>query len=610
METVRRFSRWALRTRWPAVPVALGVLLAAPSLLNGLHLDDYTIRSAVLESELAEGVRGNRWEPFTFFQGDPEQSRRLIDRGLAPWWMDPQCRAALWRPLTAATHIVDFHLWPELPWLMHLQSIAWYGLLICAVAGLYRRLMGRTLPAWTAALAAVLFALDDAHGFPTGFLANRNVLIAGVFGVLSLLAYDRWRRDGWRPGAFWAPLALAAGLLAKETAVCAGAYLLAYAVLLDRRPGRWLSLLPSVAVGAAWYAAYRALGFGLVGIDIYADPAHNPAGFVDHVFRFAPLLLLGQFSPVTCDVYAASSPALVQIHWWTAVAFLAVLVGLFVPLVVRGALARFWCLGMLLSLLPACIPFPMDRLLMFVGVGGMGLLAQLIVGLHQRADWLPRPAVWRGPARVLVYLLLAVHLVLGPLQFVVATSVPGVISRLMERLHDSFPKDRQLSGQRAVVVGGVWAATRNMIEVRHARGQPLPAGILQVGPPLRPARITRTDRSTLVVRPQGGYFPPWGWWPEGEPPPAVSLVYPLQLMDQVVRSRENALKLGDTVELSWVTIEITAMTEDGRPAEATFRFHRRLEDPSLRWLRLTGEGYVPFELPAIDETVELLRPFD
>ena len=50
--------------------------------------------------------------------------------------------------------------------------------------------------------------------------------------------------------------------------------------------------------------------------------------------------------------------------------------------------------------------------------------------------------------------------------------------------------------------------------------------------------------------------------------------------------RDNTpMTVGQRVGLMGVTVEITAVTNDGRPAEAAFRFTFSLEDPLLRWLR-------------------------
>jgi len=220
--------------------------------------------------------------------------------------------------------MLDYRVWPKWPWLMHVQSLAWFGLLIWATAILYRRLIGRTHAAWIAALATLLFTLDDAHAFPAGWLANRNALLAGLFGILTLIAHDRWRHDGWRAGALWAPLALSAGLLCKEAAASTGGYLLAYAVFLDR--ARWrtrlLSLLPYLAVGVVWYGVYKALGFGVADSGVYVDPADDPIGFVRHVARYGPILLLGQWGLALSDLSVLWSASAFQVHWLCAVVYL------------------------------------------------------------------------------------------------------------------------------------------------------------------------------------------------------------------------------------------------------------------------------------------------
>jgi hypothetical protein len=50
----------------------------------------------------------------------------------------------------------------------------------------------------------------------------------------------------------------------------------------------------------------------------------------------------------------------------------------FWPLLRRSATARFWGGGMALALVPACATLPANRLLFFVGLGGMGLLAEFL----------------------------------------------------------------------------------------------------------------------------------------------------------------------------------------------------------------------------------------
>ena len=97
--------------------------------------------------------------------------------------------------------------------------------------------------------------------------------------------------------------------------------------------------------------------------------------------------------------------------------------------------------------------------------------------------------------------------------------------------------------------------------------------------------LSRLDERTLVVRPEWGY-----------------LSSPI---DTLARGLGHPMRLGQRVELTGVTIEVTALTDDGRPAEATCRFEMPLEDPSLRWLRWKDGAFVEFRPPGVGERVRL-----
>ena len=173
----------------------LAMLLALPSLWIGFGLDDWNQREFLLENHDLASLPKVMMELFVFLDGDPQRTQGLMDVGILPWWALDTVHVAFWRPLSAFTHWLDHVLWPGTPWLMHLHSLLWFGLVIVLVTLLYQRLMGATL---TAGLAALLYAVDDAHGFAVAWIANRNILLATCFGALTLLAYDRWRRGGWR----------------------------------------------------------------------------------------------------------------------------------------------------------------------------------------------------------------------------------------------------------------------------------------------------------------------------------------------------------------------------------------------------------------------------
>jgi hypothetical protein len=218
-----------------------------------------------------------------------------MDLGFFPWWTYPGLKAEFCQVVTVWTHRLDYWLWPDSPVLMHLHSLVWFAALVVAVACLYRQMFDS---AAIAGLAALLFAIDDAHGTPAGFLANRNVLIASLFGVLALIAHDAWRRKGWRLGVGLAPLLAAISLFAKEEGIGTYAYLGAYALWLDPRGWRrgCVALVPYAVVLVAWRALRDHWGYGVRDMGLYVDPLTDPGPFAAALVARLPVLLLGQWN--------------------------------------------------------------------------------------------------------------------------------------------------------------------------------------------------------------------------------------------------------------------------------------------------------------------------
>ncbi|MFQ5853547.1 MAG: hypothetical protein ACE5JU_23560 [Candidatus Binatia bacterium] len=150
---------------------------------------------------------------FSILNGDPQRIRRYMEWGTLPWWTVEDFRIAFFRAFSILTMWLDYQLWPDLPALMHLQSLLWFGALVATAGVFYRRMMGVTC---AAGLAALLYAIDDAHAFPAAWLANRNHLLAAFFGLLCILTHDRWRREGWDWGVVLSPICLALALLSGE----------------------------------------------------------------------------------------------------------------------------------------------------------------------------------------------------------------------------------------------------------------------------------------------------------------------------------------------------------------------------------------------------------
>jgi hypothetical protein len=99
--------------------------------------------------------------------------------------------------------------------------------------------------------------------------------------------------------------------------------------------------------------------------------------------------------------------------------------------------------------------------------------------------------------------------------------------------------------------------------------------------------VYRPDERTLVVR-----------LPEG---------FLKRSFDQLTRSLEHPMFVGQRVELTGMVAEVGTLTSDGRPDQVSFTFDVPLEDPSLRWLWWNDGGFAPFVPPPVGATVELLQ---
>jgi hypothetical protein len=290
------FVHTFLTSRFSPLSVAiLAVILTLPSLKAGLIGDDYHHKLLMSGSKSIVKLLDSPVDMFRFFDGNPEHIFKLKDYGFLPWWTYENIKGAFWRPLASITHWLDYIIWPNSPPLMHFHSLLWYGALVMVVAFFYCRFA--TVPL-VAGLAALLYAIDDAHGMPAGFLSNRNALMATFFGVLAIIAHDRWRRDNWHAGIALGPLFLAASLLSAEAGISTCAYLAAYAVFIDRGKlrNRFAAMTGYAAVVVVWRLLWTHLGYGMENIGGYVDPLREPLRFISAIKNAASFLLLGQLA--------------------------------------------------------------------------------------------------------------------------------------------------------------------------------------------------------------------------------------------------------------------------------------------------------------------------
>lgn len=545
-------------------------------------VDDYLHRATFIQPAELDGLFGSPFTSlFSFADGDAERTEAMIARGMSSVLTLPKIKLRFWRPLTVATHWIDYALWPNSAWLMHLHSLLWFGAAVLTVALLYRRLMGPTL---VAGIACLLFAIDDAHSLPVGWIANRNSLIALVLGVSAIIQHDRWRRDQITHALPFAVLLFSLALLAKESSVSVCAYLFSYALFIDKSPRlqRAATLAPYAVCVLIWRFYYQWAGYGASGSTSYIDPISSPLAYLRELPVRVPLLLNGQFGFPPSDFYTFLPPPITTFLVAWAVVLVTLMLPLFVSLLRKDSMAKFWALGMSLSLLPICATGPMDRLLDFTSIGAMALLSLLLVHLRHLVHADP-PEPHQRYYRYGYRVLLTIHFILAPIYFIGMPHLFAFGSGIVIEEVDGFvPKDESISERTVVLVNmGNYPIGLYLPIQRALAGIPAPAAVRSLSAPsisLLPMSIERRNETTLRVHAEYG----------------PSLFRGIQPM-----------KIGDRVNLPDTAVEVIDTDADGWPSVLDFHFVVPLENPSLIWLEFQGVEAKSWIPPEVGETVFL-----
>lgn len=548
-----------LQRRWaPALlAVILGLALTLPSVATGLAADDWFQLGLYTGSNPLASSRPIVLSLFEFFpaHGDRE---RVLQMGLVPWWGAEDATVAFFRPLSALTHLVDYAAAPGRWALWHAHSLAWYALLIGVVAVWYRRWLGPYAAA--AGLATLLFAVADRHAMVVGWLANRNALISATLALAGLLLHQSGRDQGRPPLQLGGAALFGLALLAGESAVGALAYLGAWELCcgpgsLRRRGlavGGWLVVL------VVWRSGYDALGYGAHNLGLYVDPGRDLGLFAGRVGSHAPWLLLGQWAPIPPDLalLLPRGPRLAGVA--VGIALAVALAAWAWPVLRRDRHAQMLALGSLLALVPVSATLPMDRLLLWSGLGATGLLAR--VALAPRTDWRSRAS------RV----LLVIH---GPLAAaLLAARCAGMplFAATFAGLAREAPRDAAFADQTLIALNGNEIPLIYLYAIRGELGGPTPAGVVLLSG-LGRGEVTALDAHTVRLDAPEGLF---------TRPIESALVSPSQRFTP-----------GTQVERGPVQVTVVAVTPDGRPSTIDYRFADPLTSDRYRWVAVQG-GHV------------------
>jgi hypothetical protein len=564
----------------PIAIIAFSALLVSPSLFVGLAADDFIHGLVLTRSQEFVGY-AHGWQSLFQF-ATPATDPSLFADGILAWWADPNFKLSFLRPVSALTHVIDYALWPKLPFLMHAHSLIYFLLTLLAAFQLYRHVLK---PRWVAVFALFLYAVDTTHAIAVAWIANRNASIACALSMFAVVVHLRAQPESRR--ARWAAAALfGAAMLAGEAALGAACYLIAGELFLakDALKRRILRLLPWALVALVCVGTAHMLGYGTAGSGEYLDPFHDPAAYL-HALPSRCLALLGaDFAlapPEWWNAYDLLLPGARQVFIVIALTALCFWAWLLAPLVRRSASARFFLCGALLSLLPAAATFPHGRMMGFASIGLMGLLAEYI-GAYVEGAFAQLRFAGLGAA-----LVIWLHVILSPLSLAGGSWAMHDVRLMLERTDRTVPSSESIRAQDVIFINPPQDPIVIFSPARRALlGIPRPHTQRWLATGLTEIRVTRIDARTLELEPTAGFV--------------------REQTERVARGN-RPFEVDQRIDVPGMHVRVMSLTADGRPQRARFRFDLPLEDARYVWRVWLDENFVAFQPPPVSTSVIVPR---
>jgi len=252
----------------------------------------------------------------------------------------------------------------------------------------------------------------------------------------------------------------------------------------------------------------------------------------------------------------------------------------------------------------------MNRNLLFVAIGGFGLMAQFIGGLFAKQDWTPKLRFWRVPIWMICVTLILTHVGVAT---ALRARAPGTVSFFFKAFYSTIKVDpsEDLADKTLVVVNAPNPFLfMGLPALKAYWEEPLPDRTRVLAPGFRSLKITRTGDKTLLLESQAGSILSLDTSRKDFKP---SLAYFCNHFNSLFRPADMPFRVGHEAELRDMSAEVVAIDGDGQPTKVLFDFAVSLDDPSLVWFKWTWKNglgsYSKFEIPAIGEEVQTNGPF-
>lgn len=534
---LKRIETLIAGTRGPVVVALLAFALSLPALRLGLQADDHILAWQVEHGE----------PPWSLLHAGDSMLRQGRDTGAIAWWASPNLSVDFFRPIASLTHYVDFRVWPGAPWLMLLINALIYSACAYTATFLYRVLAPN---AAAASIAALMFAVDEAHAQSVGWISGRNTILALLGSLVALLWQARAHQQQRRSLNLASALSVLFALLSAEAGAWSLAYVIAYALTMQTGslPQRMRSIVPQLSVGALWAAVYVAGDFGLRGSSWYRELS-SPLTALGQGLLDLPLSITSVLGPSLIALAILQPADVARIATLPVAALLLWLV--WPPRDDKSG--RFFALAAALCLLPTFLTVPQDRLLMGSSLGAFGWIAGTVVR-GENASGL-RERIGRR-------LMLVLHLGLSPLLFVVMLGAQHgfengtqALIRIVQPRRDVILLNSPLE-LLSNYVGGTLD--------RAGRRQHMPNALHQLYAGGSELWVTRIDERTIDVSATRG----WGF----------------TAVERIFCTPNDMPRVGSIRHARNLSVEVIRTTESGMPATVRFRFPTALESPERQWL--------------------------
>jgi hypothetical protein len=264
------------------------------------------------------------------------------------------------------------------------------------------------------------------------------------------------------------------------------------------------------------------------------------------------------------------------------VVILTLLFIILLPLLRSNKVARFWGLGMIVSLFPVIAAMPDNRLLLLAGIGGMGLLAQFFSAWLEKSAVYRRTTAYRIFGGILVSLLLIIHLIIAPFLKVRGAEFYQSLRPVIDK--PAADSNLQPDHHHQVVIvlntpGSFLFFHYTIAKIFNQNEQITPYRALANAESA--LKVLRTDERTLEIIAETGYY---------------SAVW-----DLFFRNPRHVMPKGYHVKTNEMKATVLSLTENNIPQHVRFEFDRPLEDSQYKFLYWNADRYDRYQLPAIGQ---------